>query len=158
VIAKAATTRFYLVRHAQAEAKTSSDAARRLTPEGRAGFAAHARALAPRLSVARIVTSPFARARETADLLAAAIGVAVEEDGALASGASAGEDLLALGRRLGAGAALVGHNPEFAEAIALAAGRAVDVRPGAVAAIDAGPDGLRLAWLEACPEPVERAP
>jgi len=144
------TVRFYLVRHAKAEAKDAAeDAARRLTREGRERFAAHAKAVAPRLAVSRIVTSPFARARETADLLARETGAEVVEESALASGASSGTDLLALGRRLGAGAALVGHNPELAEAVSLVAGKGLDVKTGAVAAIDADDDGLRLAWIEA---------
>jgi phosphohistidine phosphatase len=140
--------RFYLVRHAAAEGKhPAGDAARRLTAVGRDGFAAHARALRPELRVSSIVTSPFVRARETADLLAAATGAPVVEDAALASGASSARDLLALGARLGAGAALVGHNPELAEAVALAGGTARDLEPGAIAAIDADAGGVRLAWL-----------
>jgi phosphohistidine phosphatase len=141
--------RFYLLRHAAAEPAAASDAARRLTSGGRAAFEAHARALAPRMAVTRVVTSPLARARETAALLAAATGAAVEEDAALASGASSGAELLALGRRLGAGAALVGHNPEVAEAIAAVARRHAAVPAGAIAAIDVDGGGLRLAWLEA---------
>lgn len=142
-------TRFYLVRHGRAEARhPAGDAARRLTPEGRARFAAHARALRPELSVSAIVTSPFARARETADLLAAATGAPVVEERALASGASSAQDLLALARRLGGGAALVGHNPELAEAVALAGG-ARELEPGAVAAFDADAGGLRVAWVRA---------
>jgi phosphohistidine phosphatase len=143
--------RFYLVRHAAAEptAAAGSDAARRLTPEGRDAFAAFARALAARMAVSRVVTSPLARARETAALLAAATGAEVEEDGALASGASEAAAILALARSLGAGVALVGHNPELAEAIAAAARRHVSVPAGAVAAIDADGAGVRLAWLEA---------
>jgi phosphohistidine phosphatase len=142
--------RFYLVRHAKAEPKgAGDDAARRLTAEGRARFAAHASATAPRLALARIATSPLARARETADLLAAATGAAVADEDALASGASRGRDVLELGRRLGAGAALVGHNPELQEAVALVAGRDVEVKTGAIAAIDADDRGYRLAWLEA---------
>lgn len=142
--------RFYLVRHGAAEpaAAAGSDAARRLTPEGRAAFAAHARALAPRLAVSRVVTSPLVRARETAALLAEATGARVEEDPALASGASDGAALLALARRLGAGVALVGHNPELAEAASAVARRHVAVPAGAVAAVDADAAGLRLAWLE----------
>ena len=144
------TTRFYLVRHGTAEPKSpAGDTARRLTPEGRARFAARATALAPRLALLRIVTSPFARARETAELLAGATGATVEEADALASGASSGGDLLALALRLGAGTALVGHNPEIAEAVALAAGRQADVAAGAVAAVDARGGRFTLAWLEA---------
>jgi phosphohistidine phosphatase len=143
------TTRFYLVRHGKAEPKgAAGDAARTLTPEGRERFAARAAALAPRLALSRVVTSPFVRARQTAELLAGATGAPVEEEAALASGASSGSDLLLLGLRLGAGAALVGHNPEVAEAVALAAGRGVDVEAGAVAAVDADGGRFTLAWLE----------
>ena len=142
--------RFYLVRHGRAESRgAGDDALRRLTAEGRARFAAHARAVAPRLAVSRVATSPLARARETAGLLAVATRAGVEELGALASGASSGRGLLELGRRLGAGAALVGHNPEIAEAVALAAGRSLDVPPGTIAAIDSEDDRFRLAWIEA---------
>ncbi|HEY6002508.1 MAG TPA: histidine phosphatase family protein [Anaeromyxobacter sp.] len=142
--------RFYLVRHAKAEAKgPADDAFRRLSPEGRERFAAHARNVASRLALSRIATSPLVRARETADLLAAATGAPVAEEDALSSGASSAREILALGRRLGAGAALVGHNPEVQEAVALAAGRDVDAKTGAIAAIDSDERGYRLAWLEA---------
>jgi phosphohistidine phosphatase len=144
------TTRFYLVRHGRAEARNAGgDRARRLLPEGRAAFAAHARALVPELSVARIATSPYERARETAELLAGATGALAQDEGGLASGASDGAQVLRLGAALGDGTALVGHNPELAQAIALAAGRDLDVPPGTVAAIDADGGGFRLAWLRA---------
>lgn len=144
------TVRFYLVRHARAEAKgPAGDASRPLTAEGRERFAEHASATAPRLALSRIATSPLARARETAELLAAATRAPVEEERALASGASRGRDLLDLGLRLGAGTALVGHNPEVAEAVAMAAGKDAEVKPGAVAAIDWDGERYRLAWLEA---------
>lgn len=142
--------RFYLVRHAAAEPKDAhGDVARRLTAGGRTRFASHARALGRDLHVVRIATSPFARARETADLLAAATGAPVEEEESLRSGESSGREILDLGRRLGTGAALVGHNPELADAVARAAGRALEVSSGAIAAIDADESGFRLAWLRA---------
>jgi phosphohistidine phosphatase len=141
---------FYLVRHGRAEGSApGGDAARRLTAAGRDAFLAHARALAPELRVTLVVTSPLARARETAALLAAATGAALVEDPALGSGASSGGEVLRLGARLGAGAALVGHNPELAEALAIAAGRQVDVPPGAVAAVEADGGAFRLAWIRA---------
>lgn len=146
----AAPLRFHLVRHGDAApGDARGDAARRLTPAGRDRFAALAAALAGRLPLARIATSPLARARETAALLGAATGASVEDEPALASGASSGRELLALGLRLGGRTALVGHNPELAEAIALAAGRQVEVRPGTVAAIEWDGAAFRLAWLEA---------
>jgi phosphohistidine phosphatase len=142
--------RFYLVRHGRAEARhPAGDAARRLTAEGRARFEAHARALAAEVAVSSVLASPLARARETADLLGAATGAAVAEEPALASGASSGPELLALARRLGGGVALVGHNPELAEAVAVAAGGPRELEPGAVAAVDADGSGYRLAWLRA---------
>lgn len=145
------TVRILLVRHAKAEKHATSDAARRLTPEGRDRFLALARALRGEgsLEVARILTSPFARTRETADALAGVTGAPVEEEGALASGASSGREVLALARRAGGGAALVGHNPEIAEAIGLAAGSSLDVKPGTVALVELHADRAQLVWLRA---------
>jgi len=142
---------FYVVRHGRAEARhPAGDAERTLTADGRARFAAHARALASQLPLRSIGTSPLVRARETAELLGAATGAPVVEEASLAPGALSGREILALGRRLGAGVALVGHNPEFAEAVALAAGSARDLEPGAIAAIEADEHGgFRLAWLRA---------
>jgi len=137
---------FYLVRHGKAEGSApGGDAARRLTAEGREAFTAAARALAGEVRLRRILTSPLARAQETAALLAAATGAPVKVEPRLASGASTGRAVLALGRKLGAGVALVGHNPELAEAVALAGGLDAEVPPGTVAAV--GLDG-RLAWIK----------
>jgi phosphohistidine phosphatase len=148
------TIRFYLVRHAEAERTgPGGDAARRLTAEGRARFAAHARALARALQVARIVTSPYARAAETAAVLGAATGAKVSTDGALASGASSGRAILLLGRAHGAGAALVGHNPELAEAVARAAGRDLPVAPGTIVAVDDDGREFTVAWVRAIGQP-----
>jgi len=142
--------RFFLVRHGEAAPKDArGDSARPLTPAGRERFAALAARLAPRLSLRRIAASPLARARETAALLAGATGATVEDEPALGAGASAAAELLALGARLGAGAALVGHNPEIAEALSAAAGRQVEARPGSIGAIDVDGGAFRLAWLEA---------
>jgi phosphohistidine phosphatase len=142
--------RAYLLRHAEAEPSSGDDAARRLTPEGAARFAAIAAALAEPVTVTRILTSPLVRARETAAILADATGASVEEEPALAPGASSGQELLALARSRGAGVALVGHNPEMAEAIAAVARRHVAVSAGSIAAVDADAAGhLRLTWLKA---------
>jgi phosphohistidine phosphatase len=139
---------FYLVRHAKAETDApGGDSARRLTPGGRQAFAAVARALAADdVRITRIVTSPFTRARQTAELLAEATGAAVTVEPRLASGVSGGREVLALGQTLGAGVALVGHNPELAEAVALAGTGRAEVPPGTVAAVRL--DG-RLDWIRA---------
>lgn len=139
---------FFLVRHAEAEKGAGvRDAERGLTPPGRAAFEALARALAPSLRLARVVTSPYRRARETAEILAAVTGAPVEVDSSLAAGCSTGGELLAMGRAAGSGVALVGHYPELAEAVGLAAGGPRDVPPGTVAAVEAGPGGRDLAWI-----------
>jgi len=140
---------FYLVRHAEAERPEGvRDRDRCLTAQGRSSFAALARSLSPRAPIRRILASPFARARETASLLAAASGAPVEEEELLASGRSGGAALLGLARRAGDGTALVGHSPEIAEAIALVGGSQRPVPPGTVAAVEEGPGGCRLLWVE----------
>jgi phosphohistidine phosphatase len=146
--------RVYLVRHGDAErASEGGDAARRLTAEGRRRFHALAAGLGERLSLARVLSSPFARAQETAEILATVTGVPAEVEGELTPGRSSGRDLLALALREGAGVALVGHNPEMAEAIAIAdrrgVGVGVGVAPGTIAAIDLTPGGAALVWIEA---------
>ncbi len=139
----------YLVRHAEAEKGSGGpDAERRLTPSGRAAFEALARALAPSVRLARIVVSPYRRARETAEILAAATGAPVVIESALGPGRCSGAEVLALAHAAGGGVARVGHNPEMAEAVILAAGGDRAVPPGTVAAVEAGP-GWRLAWLRA---------
>jgi len=140
----------YLVRHAKAEERAAGgDAERRLTLDGGDRFRALAAGLSGRMSVARILASPFRRARETAEILAAATGAPVEEETALASGATPAAELLALARQAGTGTALVGHNPELGEAIGLAAGAALEVKPGTVAASELAGTRARLLWVEA---------
>jgi phosphohistidine phosphatase len=135
----------YLIRHARAEgAAPGGDASRRLTPGGRDAFRETVVSLAGRLELTSIHASPLLRARQTGELLAAITGAPLEEDEELASGTSTGRQLLELALELGAGSALVGHNPELASAIALAAGHDLEVPPGTVAAV--GLDG-RLAWV-----------
>ncbi len=140
------TANVLLVRHAEA-AGGAVDAERRLTAAGRVAFADLLGRIGPGLDVRRVLTSPFRRARETAELLARSAGASVEHEDELASGHCGGRELLALARRAGPGVALVGHNPEVAEAIALAAGKQVPVPPGTIAALDlSGPDPV-VSWV-----------
>ncbi len=80
----------YLLRHAIAEERSNdgSDSARALTPEGAEKMRIGARGL-QRLGVHldRLLTSPLTRARETADIVGAALNIAPETVGALAPGA-----------------------------------------------------------------------
>lgn len=139
------TSPVFLVRHAEA-ADGALDSERRLTAAGRAAFSDLLTMLGPSLSVARIRSSPFRRARETAGLLAHATGATAEPEEDLASGHGSGRELLELARHAGPGTALVGHNPEVAEALAIAAGKRVPVPPGTIAALDLSGPAPRLLW------------
>lgn len=150
------TTELYLLRHADAGdplAWAGPDAARPLTREGRrqaerlgellaaAGFAPDA-----------IVSSPKTRARDTAELVGAALGRLVTVDERLAWGPDLGEIdgiLEAVGhpRR----ALLVGHDPAFSDLLATLVG-VPELRLGksALARVDverAEPGGGVLRWL-----------
>ncbi|MCY4525927.1 MAG: histidine phosphatase family protein, partial [Anaerolineaceae bacterium] len=71
--------RLYLLRHGKAEAHNVRDAQRRLTPAGIKRMERAARVMARlELRPARIFSSPRVRSRQTADIVAAALGVAVE--------------------------------------------------------------------------------
>ncbi len=136
----------FLVRHAEAQGG-GLDADRPLTAAGRNAFSGLLGMLGPKLAVNRVLSSPFRRARETADILAHATGAPAKPVDELASGHASGRELLALARESGAGAALVGHNPEVAEALAIAAGKPVAVPPGTVAALDLSGARPRLLWV-----------
>jgi phosphohistidine phosphatase len=109
-----ARMRLYVVRHAEAEDEgpAGDDESRRLTSDGREEFKRGAEGLGrldPRIE--RIFTSPLVRARQTAALLAEALGApAPEELRALGPGAGPAAVLRAL-RETGERVAVVGHEP-----------------------------------------------
>ena len=138
---------FYLMRHGTAAAfSPEGDSGRALTEEGSKRFAALVADLAGELQVRRILSSPYARALETARLLSEAVGVPVEPVQELASGVSSGGELLALARASGPGCALVGHNPELTDALHLAAREPVRGVPGSVSAFELDQGVTRLLW------------
>jgi phosphohistidine phosphatase len=106
--------RIYFVRHAEA-APGKPDSERRLTPEGRE----QARRVGERLAQedARpeaVLHSPLLRARETAELIAAPLGVDPEPHDRLAPGATAAGVRAAVAGR-GEAVVVVGHLPDCAE-------------------------------------------
>lgn len=154
----------YLVRHAVAELRGPDfpdDAERPLTPDGSARFTravAGARALGLEFDV--VLSSPYARARETAQILCAGLRPkpALLLVDALAPGQKPADVLAAVTRQasVGRGAtrlALVGHEPDLGELAArlLGARGIVEFKKGAICRIDvdralpAGPGTLR--WL-----------
>jgi phosphohistidine phosphatase len=129
------------------------DEPRALTPDGRARMERAARGMAA-LGVApdAIVCSPLVRCRQTAEIVGAALGVAVREDGRLRPGADLDDvaDLL-LEHPDAEAVLLCGHNPDMPHLVdALTGGGRVDFRKGTLAVLDleaARPRGGRLRAL-----------
>jgi len=109
-----------LVRHAKAAAEHElGDWARGLTTEGRAEFRRHAQRLVGKVRLQGIATSPYVRAAQTAEILAEAWSVDdVQVRLELAPAKDVGNQIADLAGELGAGWALVGHNPSLEEAAA----------------------------------------
>jgi len=118
--------RLLLVRHAIAvdgRDFAGSDAARPLTDDGRRRFEGAARALAALVpELALVLSSPYLRARETAQILREAFDETPRRDelAALAPDGAARETVAALGRHRDLPAlALVGHEPSLSALEAL---------------------------------------
>jgi phosphohistidine phosphatase len=110
-----------LVRHAEA-APGDPDALRPLTPSGREQARALGRRLADEgIRADAVVTSPLLRARETAALVAAPLGVAPEPDERLAPGATVADVRAAVAGR-GETVVAVGHEPDCGRVAAAIAG------------------------------------
>ena len=138
----------HLLRHAHAgdpERWHGDDAERPLSEKGRRQSERLGRLLAaideaPDLFIA----SPKARARETAELVAAAVGAPVAVDPRLGGGV----DLATLGEILAAHAdadrpCVVGHDPDFSELLGELLGLPpVPMRKGAIARVDVGGPSL----------------
>ena len=111
--------RLILVRHADAEPHAPADAARPLTPLGHRQAADLAAALSRvRVAADAVLTSPLARARETAAALAGLLpaGRGVEVYPGLAAGDLApGVAVFDFVRRFAGTLVLVGHMPDLAE-------------------------------------------
>jgi phosphohistidine phosphatase len=122
----------WLLRHGDAEDEAPDDASRELTEKGRRQAKVAGRAMA-RLGVRvdACLTSPKVRARDTARIACAELGVEPEEVEALRGGDFDPYDLAA-GR---GDVLLVGHEPDFSRAIATATGARVELKKGGLAAI-----------------------
>ncbi len=149
----------YFLRHGKAESRADwqgRDADRPLTEEGEEIMRREVEALrAMDFAPDVIVTSPLARARRTAEIVADGLGLSgrLVEDERLAPGFDVArlEQVLAT-RAPGARAVLVvGHEPDFSETVAaLIGGGDVVMKKGGLARVDvAAPaaGGGRLDWL-----------
>jgi len=124
----------WLLRHGDAEdGEGKPDAERELTEKGERQSRAAGEALRELgVELDVCLTSPKVRARRTAELACEALGVKVEEDDRLAGG-----DFDPLEVAAGRGEVmLVGHEPDFSQAVALVTGSRVKMKKGGLAAID----------------------
>ena len=134
----------YLVRHAVAEERGDAwpdDRKRPLTAAGISRFRKAARGLATfGMSVDVILTSPLARARQTADILASALGARVVTSEALAPGGSHQAILGDLEKhsKQAARIALVSHEPDIGQLAARLCGlrHPLEFKKGGVCRID----------------------
>ena len=151
----------WLLRHAAAEdrAKSGGDADRALTPEGLARAEAVARGLAKlEPGIARIVSSPYVRARQTAEAAAKALGIRkIFESRALEPERDPEDILEEVGESSG-GVLLVGHQPHLGALLGrLVAGEAdMPMKKAAIARITVSGrwSGTLRAYLP--PEVLER--
>ena len=151
------TLQLYLLRHADAgdpEAWTGDDADRPLSAKGEAQSERLATFLhGLRFAADAVISSPKVRARQTAEIVADSWTTGVRLDDRLAAGFGL-EDLQAILVDAGSPSrpVLVGHDPDFSEALALLTGSPnLSLKKGAFARVDvrgpiaAGAGTLR--WL-----------
>ncbi len=149
----------YLLRHGPAFPPGSpeyTEDERPLTPKGRRKVRRLAFGLdVLKLNVERIVTSPMARARETAEIVADVLGLSdrLEEDHALRAGQAAEAVRDWSGGRSESRLMIVGHDPWISDLVGLLATGQIDpafcqLRKGGVAAFVGRSDGSWLLdWL-----------
>lgn len=131
----------YFLRHGSAEdagPDGSGDAGRRLTEAGAAKIKVAARGLL-RLDVRPdvLLTSPLARARQTAEIVARELRRELRLAEALAPGCDHARLLELLAEQRGAASALlVGHEPDFSQIIGALTGGRVLLKKGGLARID----------------------
>ncbi len=138
-----------IMRHAKAEPKSPGipDEERRLTDEGRKQVAVVAEILPWRPS--KIIHSPYIRARETAELLAAKLGVSQVEASLLLAPNSFNPD--AFKRLASDGVLMVGHSPSVEEVLTSILGCRVKMKTASVAILEVEGDRATLLALLAPP-------
>lgn len=145
--------KIYFMRHGIADwpAWDRPDTERPLNKDGQKETRAVAKALAARnIRPQALLASPLPRARQTADIVAEQLGLAVVEEPALAPGFDAAKLASILERHGDTDLMLVGHEPDFSETIAELTGGAVVMKKSAVACVrrtESLPVRGELLWL-----------
>lgn len=154
--ASSADLELYLLRHAHAgnaSEWTDDDALRPLSAKGRRQAEKLGRFLGDlRFEPDSILTSPKLRARETAQLVADALGMAVHVDDRLAGGLDLDVVAALVSNDGGHKIVLVGHDPDFSEIAGELMGLPyLPMRKGALARVDVSmpfaPGAGTLRWL-----------
>jgi len=151
-------TALYVVRHAIAEDRDAErwpdDSKRPLTPDGEARFRGAARGLRRIVpSVDVVLSSPYARAWQTAEILVDEAGWPAPEPCEALEAVSASADALEpIRARTGGGAvAVVGHEPHLSGLVSLllagdAGAVALDLKKGGVVCLELSGDPAVLRW------------
>jgi phosphohistidine phosphatase len=148
----------YFLRHGDAGTPPGwkgTDEQRPLSREGAARMRREAKAIARlRLPLEAILASPLLRARQTAEIVARAVGLrdGVSVDERLRPGFGKGElEQILIAHRVIRGLMLVGHEPDFSRVIsAWTGGGRVEMQKGSLARVDLptlAPGAGVLAWL-----------
>lgn len=144
--------RLYFLRHGQADWPEwdKPDDERPLTKKGKKEMRRVAKMLCDlKVSPAIILTSPFPRALQTAEIAAKHLRVEVREERALGKGFSAGKLREILKRNKVDELMIVGHEPDFSAVIRAVTGGEVKLAKAGLARVELeeGADGGQLVWL-----------
>lgn len=139
----------WLLRHGEAVPHDGDDDARALTERGREQSRAAGRALAALdVAVHVCLTSPKVRARETAELACAELGIEPVEHAPLRAGFDAGDALELLAGEPDQRVLVVGHEPDFSQVVHDLTGARVQLKKGGVAGVRMdGGDGELIVLL-----------
>jgi phosphohistidine phosphatase len=133
----AAPVAIILVRHAEAEDRAlgTPDPERTLVAAGRRAARATGKALAAlKVEPQYVVTSPYPRAHETAEIIAHELGAPLADDPALLGLEL--DDLAGLTARHGDDLVLVGHEPDFSALVHAITGARISFPKAGAAAIE----------------------
>ena len=142
----------YLLRHGEAGAAAlGGDEARQLTEKGRRDVQAGAELLLRASAQPETVfTSPLARARQTGEIVAEALGLASQPDDRHCPGATRRSVARLVGEQSYRRLLLVGHEPDLSSIVRQLTDGRVKMQTSAVARVNADrlePGGGVLAWL-----------
>jgi phosphohistidine phosphatase len=137
----------YFLRHAEAEDLVNSDFDRKLTPRGLEQAAKVGKFCASQgLTPSVILSSPVTRARQTAEIVAKALGLEITLESWLACGMESTTLLARLAPHTGCHSVLiVGHEPDFSTCIGDLLGTN---EPCAILVKKASLTAIEVAWLE----------